>query len=87
MPADGSSAKSYKWSQSIDDSKYRTGEMLDILDGEWYDRLADAPSYASVAASFGVGDGCDSVGGTLPHTVEFNGEQTPFPPAAAPRSS
>lgn len=106
-----------------------TQEMLDILDGEWYEKPEDAPSYASVAAnfgvdsglnlammkdvplsdretwlqfiyqlqpedlpnataesfecpavgdlspSFGVGDGCDSVGGSLPHTVEFNGEQ------------
>lgn len=106
-----------------------TREMMDILDGEWYEKPENAPSYASVAASFGVdsglnlaimkdvpledretwlkfiyqlqpedlpnataesfqcpavgdlspafgvGDGCDSVGGTLPHTVEFNGEQ------------
>ena len=106
-----------------------TQEMMDILDGEWYEKPADAPSYSEVAAkfgvdsglnlaimkdvplsdretwlqfiyqlqpedlpnataesfscpavgdlspSFGVGDGCDSVGGTLPHTVEFNGEQ------------
>ena len=106
-----------------------TQEMLDILDGEWYEKPADAPSYAEVAANFGVdsglnlaimkdvplddretwlqfiyqlqpedlpnataesfespavgelspafavGDGCDSVGGVLPHTVEFNGEQ------------
>ena len=106
-----------------------TQEMLDVLAGEWYEKPADAPSYSSVAANFGVdsglnlalmkdvplsdretwlkfiyqlqpedlpnataesfqcpavgdispafavGDGCDSVGGTLPHTVEFNGEQ------------
>ena len=106
-----------------------TQEMLDILDGEWYEKPENAPSYASVAANFGVdsglnlalmkdvslsdretwekfiyqlqpedlpnataesfqcpavgdispafgvGDGCDSVGGSLPHTVEFNGEQ------------
>ncbi len=106
-----------------------TQEMMDILDGEWYEKPADAPSYQEVAAKFGVnsglnlaimkdvpledretweqfiyqltpedlpnataesfqcpavgdispdfgvGDGCDSVGGTLPHTVEFNGEQ------------
>lgn len=106
-----------------------TQEMLDVLDGEWYEKPEGAPSYASVAASFGVdsglnlammkdvplsdretwlqfiyqlqpedlpnataesfqcpavgdlspafgvGDGCDSVGGSLPHTVEFNGEQ------------
>ena len=106
-----------------------TQEMMDILDGEWYEKPENAPSYASVAAkfgvdsglnlalmkdvplsdretwekfiyqlqpedlpnataesfqcpavgdispAFGVGDGCDSVGGSLPHTVEFNGEQ------------
>lgn len=106
-----------------------TQEMLDILDGEWYEKPESAPSYASVAANFnvdsglnlalmkdvplsdretwekfiyqlqpedlpnataegfqcpavgdispafGVGDGCDSVGGSLPHTVEFNGEK------------
>lgn len=175
MTADGSANKSYKWDQSFDDNKYRTGEngaivsnqfedcdlnywvegagtylsrndwsgtypvsqttveatqaMLDILDGEWYEKPAGAPSYAEVAANFGVdsglnlaimrevplsdretwlkfiyqlkpedlpnataesftspavgdispdfpvGDGCDSVGGTLPHTVEFNGQQ------------
>ncbi len=106
-----------------------TQEMMNILDGEWYEKPADAPSYSSVASrfgvdsglnlammkdvplddretwlqfiyqlqpedlpnataesfqcpavgdlspAFGVGDGCDSVGGSLPHTVEFNGEQ------------
>lgn len=106
-----------------------TPEMLEILDGEWYEKPADAPSYAEVAANFGVdsglnlalmkdvplsdretwlkfiyqlqpedlpnataesfqcpavgdlspafaiGDGCDSVGGTYPIPVEFNGEQ------------
>ena len=106
-----------------------TQEMMDILDGEWYEKPEDAPSYAEVASKFGVdsginlammkdvpledreawltfiyqlqpedlpnataesftspavgdlspdfpvGDGCDSVGGTLPMTVEFNGEQ------------
>ena len=30
-----------------------TQEMLDILDGEWYEKAADAPSYAEVAANFG----------------------------------
>ncbi|WP_294498310.1 glycoside hydrolase family 3 C-terminal domain-containing protein [uncultured Gemmiger sp.] len=106
-----------------------TQEMMDILDGEWYEKPEDAPTYAEVAANFGVdsglnlammkdvplsdretwlkfiyqlepedlpnataesfespavgnlspafgvGDGCDSVGGTLPFTVEFNGEE------------
>lgn len=106
-----------------------TQEMMDILDGEWYEKPEDAPSYAEVAANFGVdsglnlammkdvplsdretwlkfiyqlepedlpnataesfespavgdlspafavGDGCDSVGGTLPFTVDHNGEQ------------
>lgn len=106
-----------------------TAEMMDVLDGEWYETPEDAPSYEEVAANFGVdsgltlammidvplsdretwlqfiyqlepedlpnataesfecpavgdlspafgvGDGCDSVGGTLPFTVEYNGEQ------------
>ena len=112
-----------------------TQEMLDILDGEWYEKPEDAPSYASVAANFGVdsglnlammkdvpledretwlkfiyqlqpedlpnttaesfqspavgdlspafavGDGCDSIQGTYPLTVEHNGEQI-NPPTA-----
>ena len=110
-----------------------TDEMLDILDGEWYVKADDAPSYDEVASKFGVdsgislvmmkdvpysdretweqfiyqldvedlpaataesftcpavgdlspafavGDGCDSVGGTLPHTVTFNGEEVSVP--------
>ena len=110
-----------------------TQEMMDILDGEWYTKPANAPSYASVAANFGkdsglnlaamkdvpitdretwlafiyqlkpedlpnataesfscpavgdlspsfsVGDGCDSVGGSYPHKVMFNGEETAVP--------
>jgi len=34
-----------------------TDEMLDILDGEWYEKAADAPSFQSVAANFGVDSG------------------------------
>lgn len=34
-----------------------TQEMLDILDGEWYEKPENAPSYASVAANFGVDSG------------------------------
>ena len=30
-----------------------TPEMMEILDGEWYETPADAPSYAEVAAKFG----------------------------------
>lgn len=33
------------------------------------------PAVGDISPAFAVGDGCDSVGGTLPHTVEFNGEQ------------
>ena len=110
-----------------------TDEMLEILDGEWYEKPADAPSYQKIASkfgvdsgltlavmkdipiedtimwekfiyqlkpedlpnataesfscpavgdlspSFGVGDGCDSIGGNLPHKVTFNGEETTVP--------
>jgi len=34
-----------------------TQDMLDILDGEWYEKPADAPSYASVAENFGQQNG------------------------------
>ncbi len=34
-----------------------TKEMMDILDGEWYEKAADAPSYAEVAANFGKDSG------------------------------
>ena len=34
-----------------------TGEMLDVLDGEWYEKPADAPSYAEAAAGFGTDSG------------------------------
>lgn len=179
MTAAGAGAKSYKWSESFDDGKYRTGEngvavsnqfadcdlnywipgagtyltrndwagtfpvskttvsatagMMDILDGEWYVKPDDAPSFASVAAnfgvdsglnlatmkdvplsdtetwekfiyqlqiedlpaataesftcpavgelspSFGVGDGCDSIGGSYPIPVSVNGEEVSVP--------
>ena len=35
----------------------------------------ECPAVGDLSPAFGVGDGCDSVGGTLPHTVSFNGEQ------------
>ena len=173
MTADGVAAKAYKFSQSFDDQKYRTGAngvivsnqfeecdlnywipdaakyitrndwegtfpvaqtqvnvtdaMLDVLDGEWYVKPEGAPTYQEVAdrfekdsgltlvmmkdvplsdretwekfiyqltvdelpaataesftcpavgdlsPSFKVGDGCDSVGGSITHTV--NGEE------------
>lgn len=110
-----------------------TEAMMDILDGEWYEKPEDAPSFAEVAAkfgvdsglnlatmkdvplsdtetwekfiyqlqvedlpnataesftcpavgelspSFGVGDGCDSVGGTYPIPVVVNGEEVTVP--------
>ena len=110
-----------------------TDAMLDILDGEWYEKAADAPSYAEIAANFGkdsgitlammkdvpysdratwlkfiyqldpedlpaataesftcpavgdlspafkVGDGADSVGGSLPHKITVNGEEVTIP--------
>ena len=34
-----------------------TKEMMDILDGEWYEKPADAPSFAEVAGKFGVDSG------------------------------
>ena len=34
-----------------------TQAMMDILDGEWYEKPENAPSYASVAANFGVESG------------------------------
>ena len=34
-----------------------TAEMMDILDGEWYEKPEDAPSFAEVAANFGVDSG------------------------------
>ena len=34
-----------------------TPEMMEILDGEWYEKPADAPSYAEVAAKFGTDAG------------------------------
>lgn len=34
-----------------------TPEMMEILDGEWYEKPADAPSYESVAANFGKNNG------------------------------
>ncbi len=112
-----------------------TAEMMDVLDGEWYVKADDAPSYQEIAAkfgkdagltlammkdvpiedeatwrqfiyqlqpedlpnataesfqcppvgqlspAFGVGDGCDSMGGTLPHKVTVNGEQVDVPTA------
>ena len=33
------------------------------------------PAVGDLSPAFAVGDGCDSVGGTYPLTVEFNGEQ------------
>lgn len=110
-----------------------TEAMMDILDGEWYEKPEDAPSFAEVAAkfgvdsglnlatmkdvplsdtetwekfiyqlqvedlpnataesftcpavgelspSFGVGDGCDSVGGSYPIPVVVNGEEVTVP--------
>ena len=110
-----------------------TDEMLEILDGEWYEKAEDAPSFAELEKNFGkdsgltlammkdvpysdketwrqfisqlevedlpaataesftcpavgnlspafsVGDGCDSIGGTYPHKVMFNGEETSVP--------
>ena len=179
MTADGVSARSYKWTESFNDEKYRTGEngtvvsnqfadcdlnywiegagtylsrsdwegtypvaqttvaataeMMDVLDGEWYVKADDAPTYDSVASkfgvdsglnlatmkdvplsdtetwekfiyqlnvedlpnataesfscpavgdlspSFGVGDGCDSVGGTYPLTMTINGAEVSVP--------
>ena len=34
-----------------------TAEMMDILDGEWYEKPEDAPSFQEVAAQFGVDSG------------------------------
>ena len=34
-----------------------TPEMMDILDGEWYEKPADAPSYAELAKNFGQKNG------------------------------
>ncbi len=34
-----------------------TKEMMDVLDGEWYEKPADAPSFAEVAAAFGAESG------------------------------
>ena len=34
-----------------------------------------SPAVGDLSPAFAVGDGCDSVGGTYPLTVEFNGEQ------------
>lgn len=110
-----------------------TAEMMDVLDGEWYVKPADAPSFQEVASkfgvdsglnlatmkdvplsdtetwekfiyqlkvedlpaataesfscpavgelspSFGVGDGCDSVGGKYPIPVTVNGEEVTVP--------
>ena len=110
-----------------------TAEMMDVLDGEWYEKPADAPSFDEIAGkfnvqsglnlavmkdipisdtdtwetfihqlkvedlpnataesfscpavgelspSFGVGDGCDSVGGNYPIPVKVNGEDTTIP--------
>lgn len=110
-----------------------TDAMLDILDGQWYEKSADAPSFSEVAANFGVdsglslvmmkdvplsdretwlafihqlsvedlpyataegmtcpavgdlspafsvGDGCDSVGGTLPLTMTVDGQEVTVP--------
>ncbi len=179
MTNDGVSAKSYKWSETFNEEKYRYGEngtavsnqfadcdlnywvpgagtylsrsdwagtfpvsqttvnatkeMMDILDGEWYEKPADAPSFAEVASkfgvesglnlaamkdiplsdtdtwdrfiyqlkiedlpnataesfscpavgelspSFGVGDGCDSVGGNYPIPVKVGEEEVTVP--------
>lgn len=110
-----------------------TAAMLDVLDGEWYVKPEDAPTYDEVAAkfgvqsglnlavmkdvplsdrdtwekfiyqltpedlpfatvesftcpavgelspSFGVGDGCDSIGGSYPIPMTVNGEETTIP--------
>lgn len=110
-----------------------TDAMMDILDGQWYEKSDDAPSFSEVAAefnvdsgltlvmmkdvplsdretwlryihqlsvedlpyataegmtcpavgdlspSFSVGDGCDSVGGTLPFTVTVDGQEVTVP--------
>ena len=39
----------------------------------------ECPAVGDLSPSFGVGDGCDSIGGKLPFTVEFNGEQVEVP--------
>ena len=103
MTGNGDADKSYQFTQSFDDEKYRlnendaiitnqfddcdlnywipgsgtylsrsdwegtypvgqtvveaTDEMLELLDGEWYEKPEDAPSYASVAANFGQDNG------------------------------
>ena len=103
MTADGTAAKSYKWSENFNDEKYRYGEngvavsnqfedcdlnywvpgagiylsrsdwagtypvapttvnatpeMMDILDGDWYEKPADAPSFNEIASRFGVDSG------------------------------
>lgn len=110
-----------------------TAEMMDLLDGQWYEKSADAPSFSEAAAGYGVdsglslvmmkdvplsdretwlkfihqfqvddlpfataegmtcpavgdlspafsvGDGCDSVGGTLPLTVTVDGQEVTVP--------
>lgn len=110
-----------------------TGEMMEILDGQWYEKSADAPGFSEAAAGYGVdaglslvmmkdvplsdretwlrfihqlqvddlpyataegmtcpavgdlspafsvGDGCDSVGGTLPLTVTVDGQEVTVP--------
>ncbi len=179
MTADGAAAKSYTWTESFNEEKYRYGEnnvavsnqfadcdlnywvpgagtylsrsdwagtfpvskttvsatkeMMDVLDGEWYEKPTDAPSFNEIASkfgvqsglnlaamkdipltdretwerfiyqlkvedlpnataesfscpavgelspSFGVGDGCDSVGGNYPLPVKVNGEDVTVP--------
>lgn len=110
-----------------------TDEMLEVMDGVWYEKEEGTVSFSEVASNFGqdngltlammkdvplsdretwlkfiyqlevedlpnataesftcpavgdlspaftVGDGCDSIGGTYPHTVIFNGEETSVP--------
>ena len=48
----------------------RTCGTLDV-----YKRQFQSPAVGDLSPAFAVGDGCDSVGGTYPLTVEFNGEQ------------
>lgn len=136
VPGSGTYLTRNDWAGTFPVSKTTveaTAEMMDILDGEWYEKPEDAPSYAEVAAkfgvdsglnlatmkdvplsdtetwekfiyqlnvedlpnataesftcpavgdlspSFGVGDGCDSVGGNYPIPVTVDGAEVTIP--------
>ena len=60
LPGTGTYLSRNDWEQTYPVEPTRisaTDEMLEILDGEWYEKPEDAPSYASVAANFGQSNG------------------------------